>query len=121
MSGRITRLAEDAKQAQVAIRAARAAARDRAWQQTGLSTPAGLKDRLGQVLLDLDATLVTAGPAAPPTPCRTHLLPVQMRNWFSRRSARRFVQWRPRLTWLVLTFVPVVLLVLLPAGRLGCP
>jgi hypothetical protein len=60
----VARLAEDAEQAQAAIRAARAAARERVWQQTGppvqTEQPATLSGQAGQVVLDLDATLVTA-------------------------------------------------------------
>lgn len=50
----IARLAEDVERAQAAIRAARATARDRVWQQAGPPRQAG------HVVIDLDATLVTA-------------------------------------------------------------
>jgi Transposase DDE domain group 1 len=50
----IARLAEDAEQAQAAIRSARAAAREWVWRRTGPPAQDGL------VVLDLDATLVTA-------------------------------------------------------------
>lgn len=50
----IARLAEDAERAQAAIRAARTATREWVWQQ------AGSPHQAEQVVLDLDATLVTA-------------------------------------------------------------
>jgi hypothetical protein len=50
----VDRLAKDADQAVAAIRDARAAARARVWQKAGTPRQAGL------VVLDLDATLVTA-------------------------------------------------------------
>jgi hypothetical protein len=50
----IARLAEDAERVQAAIRAARTTAREWVWQQ------AGSPHQTGQVVLDLDATLVTA-------------------------------------------------------------
>jgi hypothetical protein len=50
----IARLAEDAESAQAAIRSARAAGREWVWQQ------AGSPHQAGQVMIDLDATLVTA-------------------------------------------------------------
>jgi hypothetical protein len=50
----IARLAEDVEQAQEAIRAARAAAREWVWDKAGAPRQAGL------VVIDLDATLVTA-------------------------------------------------------------
>ena len=56
----IARLAEDAERAQVAIRAARSAARERVWRETGPPVQGGLSGQVEQVVLDLDATLVTA-------------------------------------------------------------
>lgn len=50
----IARLAEDAERAQRAVRSARTAARGWVWQQ------AGSPHQAGRVVLDLDATLVTA-------------------------------------------------------------
>jgi hypothetical protein len=50
----ITRLARDAQAALAAINAARAAARERVWQVVGAPT------QHGRVVIDLDATLVTA-------------------------------------------------------------
>jgi hypothetical protein len=60
----IARLAENAERAQAAIRTARSAARERVWRLTGPPVqtwqPAGLSGQAGQVVVDLDATLVTA-------------------------------------------------------------
>jgi Transposase DDE domain group 1 len=50
----VSRLAGDVERAQAAIRAARAAAREWVWRQAGAPRQAGL------VVIDLDATLVTA-------------------------------------------------------------
>lgn len=56
----IARLAADAERAQAAIRMARAAARERVWRQVGPPRQAGLSGQVERVVLDLDATLVTA-------------------------------------------------------------
>jgi DDE family transposase len=53
----ISRLAADAPRALKAIRAARAAARDRAWQLAGEAAPGGDG---GLVTIDIDATIVTS-------------------------------------------------------------
>jgi hypothetical protein len=56
----IARLAEDAEQTQTAIRAARAVAREWVWRHAGPPVQAGPSGQSGAVVVDLDATLVTA-------------------------------------------------------------
>lgn len=52
----VSKLAADAPAALRAIRAARSAARERAWQLAGPDAPGGS----GPVIADIDATIVTA-------------------------------------------------------------
>ncbi len=56
----IARLAADAERAQAAIGVARAAAREWVWQQTGPPVQTGPSGQIEWVVIDLDATLVTA-------------------------------------------------------------
>jgi hypothetical protein len=60
VSRTITRLAQDAPAVLAAIAAARAAARARAWRLTGTNAPDHGVDRDRPLIVDVDATLVTA-------------------------------------------------------------
>lgn len=60
VSRTVTALAADARQAVTAIRAARAAARDRAWGLAGEHAPDRAASAAAPLVVDLDATLVTA-------------------------------------------------------------